>query len=263
MLRIVSRELGSSSIARVSGRAGSAAAAAAIQRLGAGGGSARSAAAISASIVGLKPTHFARWFPAGSITTIVGKFATPKALVTVMSGSSATAFIGCRRRKPRTTAAGSPTSTETTVDLGVQAGEALDERDRLLARLAPGRPEVEEHDPPAQRGERSAAAVEGRQRHRRRRDDRDLPQPRRNEELEEREEHDERPPERRRPGRASGERQASPQRFAPGATRILRSMPSTRAASVTIDARALPATNRSHRIFEAFDKLPRRRRSSN
>jgi len=33
-------------------------------------------------------------------------------------------------------------------------------------------------------------------------------------------------------------------------------MPSTRAASVVIDARALPATNRSHRIFEAFDRLP-------
>jgi CRP-like cAMP-binding protein len=33
-------------------------------------------------------------------------------------------------------------------------------------------------------------------------------------------------------------------------------MPSTRAASITIDARALPATNRSLRIFEAFDKLP-------
>jgi CRP/FNR family transcriptional regulator len=33
-------------------------------------------------------------------------------------------------------------------------------------------------------------------------------------------------------------------------------MPSTRAPSIVIDARALPATNRSLRIFEAFDKLP-------
>jgi CRP/FNR family transcriptional regulator, cyclic AMP receptor protein len=33
-------------------------------------------------------------------------------------------------------------------------------------------------------------------------------------------------------------------------------MPSNRAASVTLDARALPATNRTMRIFDAFDKLP-------
>lgn len=33
-------------------------------------------------------------------------------------------------------------------------------------------------------------------------------------------------------------------------------MPSNRAASFSIDARALPATNRSARIFDAFDKLP-------
>ena len=33
-------------------------------------------------------------------------------------------------------------------------------------------------------------------------------------------------------------------------------MASNRAPSVTIDARALPATNRTHRILEAFDKLP-------
>jgi len=33
-------------------------------------------------------------------------------------------------------------------------------------------------------------------------------------------------------------------------------MPTTRAAAVTIDARTLPALNRSARIFEAFDKLP-------
>ena len=33
-------------------------------------------------------------------------------------------------------------------------------------------------------------------------------------------------------------------------------MPTTRAASVTIDARTLPAQNRSARIFDAFDKLP-------
>jgi CRP/FNR family transcriptional regulator, cyclic AMP receptor protein len=33
-------------------------------------------------------------------------------------------------------------------------------------------------------------------------------------------------------------------------------MPTTRAASVAIDARTLPAQNRSTRIFEAFDKLP-------
>src|SRR5579875_1306761 len=33
-------------------------------------------------------------------------------------------------------------------------------------------------------------------------------------------------------------------------------MPTTRAASVTIDIRTLPAQNRSARIFESFDKLP-------
>ena len=33
-------------------------------------------------------------------------------------------------------------------------------------------------------------------------------------------------------------------------------MPTTRAAAVTIDARTLPAQNRSARIFDAFDKLP-------
>src|ERR1700679_3974517 len=33
-------------------------------------------------------------------------------------------------------------------------------------------------------------------------------------------------------------------------------MPTTRVASVTIDARTLPAANRSARIFDAFDKLP-------
>ena len=33
-------------------------------------------------------------------------------------------------------------------------------------------------------------------------------------------------------------------------------MPASRTPAITIDARALPATNRSARIFEAFDKLP-------
>ena len=38
--------------------------------------------------------------------------------------------------------------------------------------------------------------------------------------------------------------------------RIPATMPTSRAASIAIDARTLPAHNRSARIFDTFDKLP-------
>src|SRR6202048_795241 len=56
--------------------------------------------------------------------------------------------------------------------------------------------------------------------------------------------------------RSGGTTGGSPRRESAPCDASQEPMPTTRGASVVIDARTLPAQNRSSRIFDAFDKLP-------